>query len=104
ARVSLQIGPAPASHGPAAHQVLSGGSEVIVPLEGVIDVAKECARLRAELTSLEKQLTGLTQRLANDKFTARAKPEIVAAERQKEGEWRTRSEQLRAKVLSLCGA
>ena len=104
ARVSLQIGPAPASHGPAAHQVLSGGSEVIVPLEGVIDVAKECARLRAELTSLEKQLTGLTQRLANEQFVARAKPEIVAAERQKEGEWRTRSEQLRAKVLSLCGA
>jgi len=104
ARCTLQIGPASASHGPAAHQVLSGGNEVIVPLEGVIDVAKECTRLRAELASLEKQLAGLTQRLANEQFVSRAKPEIVAAERQKEGEWRTRSEQLRAKVLALCGA
>jgi valyl-tRNA synthetase len=104
ARCTLLIGPAPASHGPAAHQVLSGGNEVIVPLEGVIDVAKECTRLRAELASLEKQLAGLTLRLANEQFIARAKPEIVAAERQKEGEWRTRSEQLRAKVLALCGA
>jgi valyl-tRNA synthetase len=105
ARVRLQVADRSASpHLIAAHQVLSGGEEVIVPLEGVIDIAKECMRLRAELAALEKQLSSLTQRLANEQFVSRAKPEIVAAERQKEGEWRTRSEQLRAKVLALCGA
>lgn len=104
ARCTLQIGTAPSTHGPAAHQVLSGGNEVIVPLEGVIDVNKECARLRVELASLEKQLASLTQRLGNAQFVSRAKPEVVEAERQKEGEWRTRSEQLRGKVHALCGA
>ncbi len=104
ARCTLQIGAAPAAHGPAAHQVLSGGHEVIVPLEGVIDVDRECARLRNELAALEKQLAGLTQRLGNAQFVSRAKPEIVDAERRKEGEWRIRSEQLRAKVHALCGA
>jgi hypothetical protein len=35
---------------------------------------------------------------------SRAKPEIVEAERRKEVEWKSRSEQLRAKVNALCGA
>jgi valyl-tRNA synthetase len=87
----------------AAHQVLADGSEVILPLAGTIDVAKECARLQQELASLDKQLGGLRQRLANDNFVSRAKPEIVDAERQKEREWSARSEQLSAKVKSLCG-
>ncbi|MEW5919188.1 MAG: class I tRNA ligase family protein, partial [Gemmatimonadota bacterium] len=103
ARCTLRIGAAE-SHGPAAHQVLSGGNEVIVPLEGVIDVGKECARLRTELAGLEQQLVALTQRLSNEQFVSRAKAEIVEAERRKEVEWRSRSEQLRAKVNALCGA
>ncbi len=104
ARCTLRIGAEPGAHGPAAHQVLSGGHEVIVPLEGVIDVSKECTRLRSELAALEKQLAGLTQRLGNEQFVSRAKPEIVEAERRKEVEWRGRSEQLRAKVHALCDA
>ena len=87
----------------AAHQVLADGSEVIVPLAGTIDVVKECARLQQELAGLEKQLGGLRQRLANENFVSRAKPEIVEAERQKEREWSARREQLAAKVKTLCG-
>jgi valyl-tRNA synthetase len=87
----------------AAHQVLNDGSEVILPLAGTIDVAKECARLQQELAALEKQLGALRQRLGNDNFVSRAKPEIVDAERQKEREWSARSEQLSAKVKTLCG-
>ena len=87
----------------AAHQVLSDGSEVILPLAGTIDVAKECARLQQELAALEKQLGALRQRLANENFVSRAKPEIVDAERQKEREWSGRCDQLAAKVKTLCG-
>ena len=71
-------------------------------LEGVIDVGKECTRLRSELSALEKQLGGLRQRLGNEQFVSRAKPEIVEAERRKEVEWHARREQLRAKVHALC--
>jgi len=87
----------------AAHAVLADGSEVILPLAGTIDVAKECARLQQELAALEKQLTGLRQRLSNENFVSRAKPEIVEAERQKEREWSVRREQLAGKVKTLCG-
>jgi valyl-tRNA synthetase len=87
----------------AAHQVLADGSEVVLPLAGSIDVAKECARLQQELAGLDKQLGGLRQRLANESFVSRAKPEVVEAERQKEREWSARREQLAAKVKTLCG-
>ncbi|MEO7965922.1 MAG: class I tRNA ligase family protein, partial [Gemmatimonadaceae bacterium] len=88
----------------AAHQLLSDGTDIVLPLAGVIDVEKECTRLKGELEALEKQLTGLRQRLQNENFVARAKAEVVEAERKKEQEWSARREQLAAKVASLCGA
>ncbi|MGQ0539754.1 MAG: valine--tRNA ligase [Gemmatimonadaceae bacterium] len=105
ARCALSIaGPSAGRHGAAAHYVLSGGSEVIVPLEGVIDLTRECTRLRAELANLEKQLAAVTQRLANPRFVERAKSDVVEAERQKQREWGARAAQLRAKVTALCAA
>jgi len=102
-KCAVSIADAPPSGEAAAHQVLADGSEVILPLAGTIDVAKECARLQQELAALEKALGALRQRLGNDSFVSRAKPEIVEAERQKEREWSTRAEQLAAKVTTLCG-
>jgi valyl-tRNA synthetase len=87
----------------AAHALLSDGSHVIVPLAGAIDLEKECARLRAELTQLDKQLTGLEQRLGNENFIRRAKPDVVEAERRKLTEWSARRVQLQGKVKALCG-
>ena len=90
--------------GIAAHQVLSDGTEIVLPLAGAIDLEKECARLKGELDGLNKQLTGLRARLQNENFVSRAKPEIVEAERRKEQEWAARREQLAGKVASLCGS
>jgi len=96
---------AAANPGDAAAQVVLGnGAEVVVPLAGVIDVQKECARLAGELQQLEKQLAGLRQRLANENFVARAKAEVVEAERLKERDWSARQDQLSRRVRSLCGA
>ena len=103
AKCTITIGDVAPSGEAAAHQVLSDGSEVILPLAGTIDVAKECARLQQELAALAKQLGALRQRLANENFVSRAKPEIVDAERQKEREWSGRCDQLAAKVKTLCG-
>jgi valyl-tRNA synthetase len=89
--------------GAAAHAVLSGGSSVAVPLAGLIDVDKECAKLRQELTDLEKQLDALERRLGDGKFTARAPAHVVEAERAKRAEWTARHRQLSDKVRTLCG-
>lgn len=102
ARADVSVSASPPA-GAAAHAVLSDGTQVVLPLAGVVDVDKECARLRNELGSLEKQLDGLRSRLANESFTSRARPEVVAAERQKEVDWTARRELLAAKVRDLCG-
>ncbi len=87
----------------AAHSVLADGSEVIVPLGGLVDLTKECRKLRTELEQLEVQLEALSKRLRNEGFTSRAPANVVAAERAKEEEWTKRREQLAEKVKALCG-
>ena len=64
---------------------------------------KETAKLKNELGGLEKQLAALRVRLANEKFTSKAPPEVVDGERTKEREWSARVEQLHAKVKELGG-
>jgi valyl-tRNA synthetase len=83
--------------------VLTDGSEVIVPLGGLVDLAKECGKLRGELEQLETQLQSLSARIRNEGFTSRAPAAVVESERKKEDEWIKRREQLAAKVKALCG-
>jgi valyl-tRNA synthetase len=92
-----------AVEGGAAHSVLADGSEIIVPLGGLVDLSKECDKLRAELGQLEVQLDALSKRLQNEGFTSRAPANVVASERKKEEEWTKRREQLSEKVKALCG-
>jgi valyl-tRNA synthetase len=101
ARTELHAGVNGAS-GAAAHAVLADGSEVVVPLEGLVDLKRECARLRSELAQLERHLTALEKRLANDRFMSQAPANVVEAERQKQQEWRLRRQQLAKKVEELC--
>ena len=87
----------------AAHSVLADGSEIIIPLGGLVDLSKECDKLRTELEQLEVQLTALSKRLQNEGFTSRAPANVVTNERNKEEEWTKRREQLVEKVKALCG-
>ncbi len=92
-----------APEGAAAHTILPDGSELVVPLAGLIDVDQECARLQAELAGLEKQMGALEGRLNNEKFTSKAPAHVVQSERDKLRDWTARRDQLRAKVEALCG-
>ena len=87
----------------AAHALLADGTEVVMPLGGLIDIEKECARLGAELTQLVTNLEATEGRLANEKFTARAPAHVVEAERAKVRELTARRDHLSQKVRSLCG-
>jgi valyl-tRNA synthetase len=100
ARVSVSSGAAPES---AAHILLRGGSEVVVPLAGLIDVDKECQRLRGELEALEKQIISREQRLANPKYVERAPEHVVRSDRATLEEMVSKRGQLTEKVRALCG-
>jgi valyl-tRNA synthetase len=101
-RSAVKIGAQSVEAG-AAHAVLSDGSEVIVPLGGLVDLTRECSKLRAELQQLETQLDALSKRLQNEGFTKRAPANVVEAERKKEQDWTKRRAQLSEKVTALCG-
>ena len=101
-RSNVNVGASSSGAG-AAHAVLADGSEVIVPLEGLVDLKKECGKLRAELEQLELQLAALSKRLQNEGFTSRAPANVVEAERKKEQDWSKRRMQLAEKVKALCG-
>ncbi|MFI5227803.1 MAG: valine--tRNA ligase [Gemmatimonadales bacterium] len=101
-RSTVQIADA-APAGAAAHAVLGGGTEVILPLAGLIDVDKECARLRTEAAELAKQIASREQRLGNAKYLERAPAQVVAKDRAILDEMKAKHAQLLGKVHSLCG-
>jgi valyl-tRNA synthetase len=101
-RSTVKVGAPPAGAG-AAHAVLTDGSELIVPLGGLVDLSKECAKLRTELGQLDTQLDALSKRLHNEGFVSRAPAAVVESERKKHDEWTTRRAQLAEKVKALCG-
>jgi valyl-tRNA synthetase len=61
----------------SARAVLTGGAEVAVPLEGLIDFAQERERLLREKDKLEKEGAKLEAQLGNHEFVERAPAEKV---------------------------
>ncbi len=62
--------------------VVLAGMEIIVDLEGLIDVAAERSRLEKERDKLLGSVRGKNSKLSNDRFVANAPAEIVARERE----------------------
>ena len=80
---------------------LAGTIEVMVPMAGVVDFAKELERLEKELTRLGGEQTRLTGKLSNEKFTARAPEHVVEAERAKLAEVTTAISSVQAQKTNL---
>ncbi len=68
---------------PAAATGLYKGMEILVPLAGLIDVAAEQARLKKEIAKLQGGLTGIVNKLSNEKFLANAPEAVVAKEQER---------------------
>lgn len=64
-----------------AAQTVFGTTAVLLPLAGVIDVAKETERLTKEAEKLTKEIGGLEGRLNNEAFVAKAPEKVVAEQR-----------------------
>ncbi len=61
-------------------------AEVYVPLEGIIDIEKEKARLAKELNKVEKDIVFFEKKFANDNFVKNAPKEVLEKDRKKHGE------------------
>ena len=89
--------------GPAAHAVLRDGSEVTLPLAGVIDLDREAMRLTRELERMRGLLRGTEAKLANEQFRSRAPGEVVAREEEKAAGLRDQVTRLARKLDALTG-
>lgn len=59
------------------------GIEIFLPLKGLIDVAKETARLGKELVSLDKEVARIKEKLNNVGFVSKAPSEVIDKEKAK---------------------
>ncbi|QNM82639.1 valine--tRNA ligase [Sphingomonas sabuli] len=87
--------------GKGAAQLLAGGTSYALPLEGVIDLAAEKARLAKAAEAAEKERDSLAARLGNANFVERAKPEAVEKARADHAEKAGDAERYRAALERL---
>ncbi|MBV9110278.1 MAG: valine--tRNA ligase [Gemmatimonadetes bacterium] len=92
-----------ANGGVGASAVLASGTELFLPLAGVIDLDRERSRLRDEAGKIEGLATGTEKKLANESFVSRAPAEVVEREREKLAGYREQLEKLRGKLAALEG-
>jgi valyl-tRNA synthetase len=71
-------GAAPAK---GAVQAIVDEATIVLPIGDVIDLDAEQARLAKEIDKVEKEISGIDNRLGNEKFTARAPAEVVQENR-----------------------
>ena len=87
----------------AVSRTLSFG-ELLVPLEGVIDIAQEIRRLERERERLEGEVRRLEQKLANPGFISKAPKAVVDGEREKLADYLSQREQVVRRLAQLNAA
>ena len=63
------------------------GAELFMPLEGLIDIDAELARLNKELEKWAKEVKLVQGKLSNERFVSKAPEAVVAEERKKEADY-----------------
>jgi len=85
----------------AAMQVASGSDVFVIPLEGVIDIEAEKARLAKAMAASQKEAESLSKRLSNPAFVEKAKPEAVEKARADHAHHAAEAERLAAALARL---
>ena len=75
--------------------------ELFLPLEGLVDVEAERARISKELEKITKEITKSNAKLSNASFVDRAPAAVVDQERARLAEWETKKSQLETMLQAL---
>ena len=75
--------------------------EIFVPLEGIIDIEKEIARLQKELEKINVEYTRSVTKLRNENFVSKAPQEVIDKENAKIEEFESTINKLKANLLLL---
>ena len=79
------------------------GLEIILPLEGLINIDEEIARLEKEYEKLNKEVERVQKKLGNEGFMKKAPENVVAEERAKEQDYLEKRNIVEARIKELRG-
>ena len=81
---------------PGGVQAVVEGATLILALGEVVDLPKERERLGKEIGKLDAELAKIAAKLANANFLAKAKPEVVEEQRERQADATRDRDRLRA--------
>ncbi|MGG0823918.1 valine--tRNA ligase [Paenibacillus turicensis] len=79
------------------------GSELFLPLAGLIDIAQEIARLEKELEHYNKEVERVEKKLANEGFVAKAPAKVIEEETNKKADYSEKRNKVIARIAELKG-
>ncbi|WP_316571843.1 valine--tRNA ligase [Neobacillus sp. YIM B06451] len=98
----LQIGTDVATPDKAMTAV-NTGVEIILPLEGLINIEEEIARLEKEKARLDKEVERVQKKLSNEGFVKKAPANVIEEERAKERDYSEKRAIVEARIKELRG-
>lgn len=75
--------------------------EVILPIEGLIDMDKELERLEKDLEKWQKELDRVNKKLANENFVNKAPEKIINEEKEKQVKYQEKYDGVKARIEQL---
>ncbi|WP_059171296.1 valine--tRNA ligase [Bacillus sp. FJAT-27445] len=98
----LQIGTDISTPDKAMTAVITG-VEIILPLEGLINIEEEIARLEKEKARLDKEVERVQKKLGNEGFVKKAPESVIEEERAKEKDYSEKRAIVEARIKELRG-
>ena len=97
----VAVGGKDALKGRKVVSAVCAAGEIRIPLDDLVDLQKELARLRKERQNLQNEIARATARLSNQGFLAKAPAALVAQEREKLKTNESMLEALAARIAGL---
>jgi valyl-tRNA synthetase len=86
-----------------ALQIVVEGTTVLIDVAGAVDFAKERGRLQKEVATVRAELDKIAKKLGNEQFMAKAKPEAIEEQRERQSDYEATLAKLTA-ALARIGA
>lgn len=81
--------------------VIEGGTEIYLPLAGLVDLAAQREKLAAELAQVEQGLARSAKTLANQNFLQKAPAAVVEREKTKQADLEAQAAKIRERLAAL---
>jgi len=75
--------------------------DLFLPLEGLIDIEAEKARLKKELEKIESEIAKIEQKLANPNFVQKVPAHVLAEHQQRLADWQAKRDHVKAALDAL---